>query len=116
MAKRKAGTLVPIELQLLKAAVELAAVGNESFHGYTIARSIATDDRRSLLGHGTIYKALFRLEEQGLLVSSWEDPAAAAAERRPPRRLYRLTPDGRRAALAPVEPPQIHSRRELSAI
>ena len=47
---------------------------------------------RSLTGHGTLYKALSRLEEFGLLASHWEDPAAA--EGRPRRRLYELTERG----------------------
>jgi len=51
---------------------------------------------RSLTAHGTLYKALGRLEEFGLLTSRWED--AAAAEGRPRRRLYELTPRGARVA------------------
>jgi DNA-binding PadR family transcriptional regulator len=51
---------------------------------------------RSLTAHGTLYKALGRLEELGLLVSRWED--AWAAEGRPRRRLYELTSAGARAA------------------
>jgi len=45
---------------------------------------------------GSVYPALDRLEELGLLRSSWEDPAAAQAEKRPPRRYFRLTGDGAR--------------------
>ncbi|MDQ3894944.1 MAG: PadR family transcriptional regulator [Actinomycetota bacterium] len=52
---------------------------------------------RSLTAHGTLYKALGRLEESGLLTSRWED-AAAAAEGRPRRRLYELTGEGARVA------------------
>ena len=51
---------------------------------------------RSLTAHGTLYKALGRLEEFGLLASRWED--AAAAEGRPRRRLYELTGQGAQAA------------------
>ena len=51
---------------------------------------------RALTGHGTLYKALGRLEEFGLLSSRWED--AAAAEGRPRRRLYELTGEGARVA------------------
>ena len=47
---------------------------------------------RALTAHGTLYKALGRLEERGLLTSAWED--AAAAEGRPRRRLYELTGRG----------------------
>jgi DNA-binding PadR family transcriptional regulator len=52
---------------------------------------------RSLTAHGTLYKALSRLEEFGLLTSRWED-AAAAVEGRPRRRLYELTGEGARVA------------------
>ncbi|MBA3407463.1 MAG: helix-turn-helix transcriptional regulator, partial [Solirubrobacterales bacterium] len=51
---------------------------------------------RSLTAHGTLYKALSRLEEFGLLTSRWED--AAAVEGRPRRRLYELTGQGARVA------------------
>jgi DNA-binding PadR family transcriptional regulator len=53
---------------------------------------------RSLTAHGTLYKALGRLEEFGLLTSHWEDPAAV--EGRPRRRLYELTARGAEAAEA----------------
>jgi DNA-binding PadR family transcriptional regulator len=47
---------------------------------------------RSLTAHGTLYKALGRLEELGLLASRWEDVPAIAG--RPRRRLYELTGEG----------------------
>ena len=50
-------------------------------------------ESRALTAHGTLYKALSRLEEFGLLTSRWED-AAAAEGRRPRRRLYELTNKG----------------------
>lgn len=46
------------------------------------------------LASGTVYPALGRLERQGLVKSRWEDHAQAAAEKRPPRRYYSVTPDG----------------------
>lgn len=46
---------------------------------------------------GSVYPALDRLEELGLLRSSWEDAAAAQAEKRPPRRYFTLTGEGARA-------------------
>lgn len=52
--------------------------------------------RERLTAHGTLYKALGRLEEFGLLTSRWED--AATAEGRPRRRLYELTSQGAEAA------------------
>ena len=46
------------------------------------------------LKEGSLYPALYRLEQQGLIAARWE---AATAERRGPRRrVYRLTAKGRR--------------------
>ena len=46
------------------------------------------------LPDGTVYPLLRRLERRGVLTGAWEDEEAARAERRPPRRYYRLTPVG----------------------
>ena len=54
--------------------------------------------RRTGLGSGTVAQILYRLEEWRWLESRWEDAAAAAAQRRPRRRFYRLTGEGERAA------------------
>lgn len=51
------------------------------------------------LPSGTVYPALRRLEESGLVASKWEKHAIAQAEQRPPRKYYELTREGR-AALA----------------
>ncbi len=48
-------------------------------------------------GAGTVMVSLYRLERQDALISSrWEDAEVARADRRPPRRLYRLTDAGLR--------------------
>lgn len=52
------------------------------------------------LPDGTVYPALRRLERAGCLSSEWEDKVAANAEQRPPRRYYRLTPEGEEALAA----------------
>lgn len=49
------------------------------------------------LPSGTVYPALSRHERDGFVRSSWEDAAKAFRDRRPPRRYYRITADGRRA-------------------
>ena len=90
--KRKKGELVPSERSILKAAARLRSQGVEQFHGYGIAKEIRDGEgTRLLAGHGTLYRALARLEQQGLVESAWEDPMVAANENRPRRRLYRLT-------------------------
>lgn len=98
MSRRKAGTLLPLELEILEAALELRASGGAAFHGFGLARTMRrASEARSLTAHGTLYKALGRLEELGLLSSRWEEDAAAS-EGRPRRRLYELTGEGARAA------------------
>ncbi len=49
------------------------------------------------LPSGTVYPALSWHERQGYVRSSWEDLAKAHKNRRPARRYYRITPQGRRA-------------------
>lgn len=96
--RRKPGALVPLEYSILTAAAERLARGEDDFHGYGIAREMRDrGDTRQLTAYGTLYRALERLEGFGFLESHWEDPEAAALERRPVRRIYRLTTAGERA-------------------
>jgi len=48
---------------------------------------------------GTVYPILRRLEEKGMVDSSWEEAERARAEGRPARRNYRLTPEGQQLAV-----------------
>jgi PadR family transcriptional regulator PadR len=97
MSRRKPGTLVPLETEILGVALSLRRSGHTTFHGFGLAHTMRErSGSRSLTAHGTLYKALGRLEEFGLLTSRWEDPAAA--EGRPRRRLYALTGRGVRVA------------------
>ncbi len=99
--RRKPGTLIPIERSLLLAAIELASAGEHEFHGYAIAKLMRDrEGAKRLTGHGTLYRALDRLDEGGLVESRWEDPQLAADEGRPRRRLYRITALGERASAA----------------
>ena len=93
--RRKPGVLLPIEEAILLAALRLQLDGTGEFHGYAIAKQLtARGDTRKLTAHGTLYKALDRLEAAGLVESRWEEPDDAAAEARPRRRLYVLTGAG----------------------
>lgn len=88
---------MPLEAEILGAALSLQRSGEGSFHGFGLAQSMRErSGSRALTGHGTLYKALSRLEEFGLLASRWED--AEAAEGRPRRRLYEFTAEGARVA------------------
>jgi PadR family transcriptional regulator len=85
-------------MSILEAALELRRAGESEFHGFAIAREIkARADTSALTAHGTLYKALGRMEQAGLLESEWEDPEVAVGEGRPRRRLYRVTGLGERA-------------------
>jgi len=86
-------------MAICEAAVDLRERGEEAFHGYELAKTLARGaDARLLTAHGTLYRALSRLEAMGLLESRWEDPAIPARENRPGRRLYTLTAAGETAA------------------
>ncbi|HET6694937.1 MAG TPA: helix-turn-helix transcriptional regulator [Gaiellaceae bacterium] len=95
--RRKPGTLLPLETEILEVAQSMLRSGQATFHGFGLAHAMRDQNgSRSLTSHGTLYKALGRLEELGLLSSHWED--AAAVEGRPRRRLYALTGEGARVA------------------
>jgi DNA-binding PadR family transcriptional regulator len=94
--RRKADTLLPLEASILSAGLELG-----EFHGYSLARAIQEREAaRRLTAHGTLYKALGRMETAGLLMSRWESADGAAAEGRPRRRLYEVTAAGAGALAA----------------
>ncbi len=93
--RRKPDQLLPIETDILGAMLSARARGIEVLHGYALAKEIREQsDARTLVAHGTLYKALDRLEAQKLLRSAWEDPEVAAEENRPRRRLYEITGAG----------------------
>ena len=97
--RRKPGALLPLEQAICASAALLRRRGVKEFHGYELAKQVAHDaDRRLLTAYGTLYRALARLEQMGLLGSRREDPEIAARENRPGRRLYTLTAAGETAA------------------
>ena len=76
--------LSPQTLQLLDSFLQKPL---EWKYGYDISRNTG-------LKSGTLYPILMRLAERKLLETSWE----IAEPGKPPRHLYRLTPDGMRFA------------------
>lgn len=101
--RRKPGTLLPLEISILGAAMDLAMSGTREFHGYLLASALRErEGARMLTAHGTLYKALDRMQKAGFLESQWEDPSEAAREERPRRRLYHVTGAGERALAAAV--------------
>ena len=100
--RRKSGHLLPIELGILEAAIRLRMEGVAQFYGFLVAKEIKEQrEARLLTAHGTLYKALDRLQRLGMLESEWEDPIVAAQANRPRRRLYWVTAAGE-AALVPA--------------
>jgi DNA-binding PadR family transcriptional regulator len=90
MPRRRAGVLLPIEEAVLEIGLQRLRNGDADFHGFAMAAELESAGGRSLTAHGTLYKALDRLEQQGLLVSRWEDPESYDGSR-PRRRLYRVS-------------------------
>ncbi len=62
----------------------LHAVAQGCRHGFDIIDATA-------LHSGTVYRALSRLEERGLLRSQWESARVALREKRPRRKYYEVT-------------------------
>ena len=115
--RRKAGSLVPLELAICVCALDFLRDGAAEFHGYAMARHLGDlGDSRLLTAYGTLYRALSRLAAMGLLESRSEDPEIPARENRPGRRLYTITAAGaaavREARVASAkEKPQRRLRR-----
>ena len=115
--RRKKGAMIPIEVSVLEAVLGLRAGGTEAAHGFLIAKVIQDlTGARLLTAHGTLYRALHRLEQAGFVESFWEDPQLSLEQGRPTRRFYRVTAAGERAlAQARVEGkvglPSLTSRR-----
>lgn len=94
--RRKKGTLLPLEVDILLAASQARSTGDGWIHGFRLAKAMQGDNGR-LTAHGTLYKALARLTAAGMLDDQWEDPDVALAEGRPRRRLYMINGVGLKA-------------------
>jgi len=114
--RRRAGALVPLEVSILDAAIELRGCGVPEVYGFQLAKAIRhTRGARRLTAYGTLYKALDRLAQAGLLTSRWEDPGHAAADGRPRRRFYQVTLTGEGALADALERPETASLRRSAA-
>ena len=77
----------------------LLALSDEERHGYGIMQDVAVrSGGATRLRPGTLYRAVARLVEDGLLEESDERPAPDQDDER--RRYYRLTPLGQRVTAA----------------
>jgi PadR family transcriptional regulator, regulatory protein PadR len=85
--------------QLLRGVLDLcllAVVEEEPAYGYEMTKRLRARGL-SIVGEGSIYPLLGRLERDGLV-----DTYRAASNGGPPRKYYRLTGDGQRALAAGV--------------
>ena len=77
----------------------LVALADRDRHGYSIMRDVSTrTDGKVRLSAGTLYSAIRRMLEQGLIEELRESPDPESDDER--RRYYRITAFGREAALA----------------
>ncbi len=88
--KARDGRLRPVEFHIL---LSLSAAER---HGYGIIRDIESLDAASVPDVGTMYRALARLVEQGLIEASARRPAPDVDDER--RNYYRITTAGRKVA------------------
>jgi len=77
----------------------LVALADRDRHGYSIMQDVAArTDRKVRLSAGTLYSAIARMLEQGLIEELRENPDPDSDDER--RRHYRVTRLGRDVALA----------------
>ena len=71
----------------------LSALEGGDAHGFEVLRRLEAAGCGALrLKEGSLYPALYRMEEAGLIQGAWED--GASTRRGPRRRVYRLTRKG----------------------
>ena len=77
----------------------LVALADRDRHGYSIMQDVAArTDGKVRLSAGTLYSAIRRMLDQGLVVELRDSPDPTSADER--RRYYRLTKLGRDVAIA----------------
>lgn len=104
--RRKANTLVPFELAILAGSVEFVLTGEGEFYGYAMAKALRDEEgARQLTAHGTLYRALERLEKLGFLVSRWKTRASPPASSVRSGGCTTSRPRGSRRAKRTLRPP-----------
>jgi PadR family transcriptional regulator len=95
MARDTKRDLLPGTLDMLI----LGSITNQAMHGYGIAQHIQRLSREKLrIEEGSLYPALYRMEEQGLIESEWR-----VTDNNRKAKFYRLTRKGRAAADAELD-------------
>jgi DNA-binding PadR family transcriptional regulator len=96
---KEADLLVPLQPAVFQILVALA---DQDRHGYAIMRDVAArTNGRMKLSPGTLYGAIKRMLESGLIVELDERPDPDDDDER--RRYYRLTRFGREVAMAEAD-------------
>ena len=73
----------------------LSVLENSDAHGFEVLRRLEAAGCGSLrMKEGSLYPALYRLEDQGHLSSHWEDGNSSG--RGPQRKVYKITKKGKR--------------------
>ncbi len=84
------------ERQLKKGVLEmlvLTILNREKMYGYQLMQVLKSESGGFfLLQQGTLYPILYRLEDEGLAVSTWEEPEDGKA----PKKYYKITALGKR--------------------
>ena len=75
----------------------LALLQSEHGYGFEITRALSDADGL-VTSEGTVYPLLTRLRKDGLVKSYWKESTEG-----PPRRYYRITPEGRSALKVFIE-------------
>jgi PadR family transcriptional regulator PadR len=94
--------MTPTKADLLQGTLDmlvLRAVADESLHGYGLAQRLRlSSGGRILVPQGSLYPALHRLENQGMLKAEWKATASGREAK-----IYSITAKGRRRLAAQVE-------------
>jgi PadR family transcriptional regulator PadR len=100
--------MAPTKADLLQGTLDmlvLRAVADESLHGYGLLQRLRlTSGGRILVPQGSLYPALHRLENQGMLKAEWKTTASGREAK-----IYSITARGRRHLAT-----QVKQWRELS--
>jgi DNA-binding PadR family transcriptional regulator len=95
----KPDSLLPLPVAVFHILIALA---DRDRHGYSIMRDVsARTGGKVQLSAGTLYSAIRRMLEQGLIEELAESPDPSSTDER--RRYYRLKRFGKRVAAAEVE-------------
>jgi len=105
----------PLSLTVASYQILLALAAKDR-HGYAILKVVERQTEGAIrLGPGTLYAAIRRLEDAGLIAESDWRPDPDLDDQR--RRYYRLTASGRAALIAETDRLQAtvrHARRQLA--